>query len=308
MEEADVSRIDRRQFVGGLLAGAGAVVGARAAAAQAATANGGAWPIRSATDTVTLGNTGLRTSFLGIGTGVRGWMGQSNATRMGEQSFDRLIRHAYDRGIRLYDVADLYGTHTWLRRALADKPRDSYTIQSKIWFSDGGMPEPTRDARAAVDRFRQELGTDYLDTVLLHCTTSGNWTHELSTMRDQLDELKAEGVVRAHGTSCHSRPALDAGLASNWVDVQLARVNHAGHHLDGTPAEIAELLRTMRAAGKGVIGMKIYGEGRLKTVEEREQSLRFVLGQGCVDAIIIGMESPEQVDETMARIEGIVGG
>lgn len=265
-------------------------------------------PVRSPTEQVTLGKTGIKASFVGIGTGMRGWMRQSNHTRMGKEAFIALIRHAYDNGITFFDTADLYGTHPFLRDALKGIPREKIVIQSKIWFGPMGLPEPVTDARRALDRFRQELGTDYIDIMLLHCTTSPTWTDDLRPMLDALEEARQKKVIRAHGTSCHSLPALKTSQASPWVQVQLARINHRGTAMDGKPEEIAELLRQMRSAGKGVIGMKIFGEGRFLAPQEREESLRFVVAQRCVDNFIIGFEKPEQIDETLGMLKQILAG
>lgn len=265
-------------------------------------------PVRSPTERVTLGKTGIKASFVGIGTGMRGWMRQSNHTRMGKEAFIALIRHAYDNGITFFDTADLYGTHPFLRDALKGIPREKVVIQSKIWFGAMGLPEPVTDARSALDRFRQELGTDYIDIVLLHCTTSPTWTDDLRSMLDALEEARQKKIIRAHGTSCHSLPALKTSQASPWVQVQLARINHRGTAMDGKPEEIADLLRQMRAAGKGVIGMKIFGEGRFLSPQEREESLRFVVAQRCVDSFIIGFEKREQIDETLGMLKQILAG
>jgi aryl-alcohol dehydrogenase-like predicted oxidoreductase len=180
---------------------------------------------------------------------------------MGQEAFTRLARHAYDQGITFFDVADLYGTHPYLRTALKGIPREKVVIQSKIWWRPDGLPEHVTDAAAAIDRFRQELGTDYIDSVLLHCTIESTWMDDLRKMVEHLETAKQKGIVRAHGTSCHGIGALHISTGSPWVQVQLARINHKGSHMDGKPEEIAALLRGMRAAGKAVIGMKILGEG-----------------------------------------------
>ncbi len=292
----------RREFLGSVLAGAGGVLLDAVSEAQQKP------PVRSPTEQVTLGKTGIKASFVGIGTGMRGWMRQSNHTRMGKEAFIALIRHAYDNGITFFDAADLYGTHPFLRDALKGIPREKIVIQSKIWFGPMGLPEQVTDAKGAIDRFRQELGTDYIDSVLLHCTTSPTWTDDLRPMLDALEEARQKKLIRAHGTSSHSLPALKTSLASSWVQVQLARINHRGTAMDGKPEEIAELLRQMRAAGKGVIGMKIFGEGRFLTPQEREESLRFVVSQRCVDNFIIGFEKREQIDETLGMLKRILAG
>lgn len=265
-------------------------------------------PLRSPTQQVALGKTGIKASLVSIGTGMRGWMRQSNHTRMGKEAFIKLIRKAYERGINFFDVADLYGTHTFLRDALKGIPREKVVIQTKIWFHPLGLPEVVTDAKQALERFRKELDTDYIDIVMLHCTMSSKWTDEMRRMMDDLAEAKEKGIIKAHGTSSHSLPALQTSLASPWVDIQLARINHAGEKMDGKPEEIAQLLRDMRAKGKGVIGMKIFGEGTFRQKEQREASLRFVLTQKCVDIFVIGFEKPAEIDETLSMVETILKG
>jgi len=164
----------------------------------------------------------------------------------------------------------------------------------------------TTSAKEAVERFRKELGVDYIDSVLLHCTTEPDWTDKLRAMMDELAAEKEKGRIRAHGTSCHSLAAMQASAASPWVNVQFARINHKGVNMDGKPEEIAALLKQMRAAGKAVIGMKIFGEGKFQSLEEREASLRFVIGQRCMDAMIIGFEKPEQIDETLKQLAAVL--
>lgn len=298
-------RTNRREFVAATLAVAGLAPAVSRAAGTHDVGDGPA-PVTSPTQRVALGRTGITASFVGLGTGVHGSMRSSNATRMGQEAFTRLARHAYDQGINLFDVADLYGTHPFLRTALNGIPREKIVIESKIWWRPEGLPEHVTDATAALDRFRKELGTDYIDTVLLHCTVESTWMADLRPMVEQLENARQKGIVRAHGTSCHGIGALHISAGSPWVQVQLARVNHKGAHMDGKPEEIAALLRGMRAAGKGVIGMKIFGEGSFATPEDREASFRFVTGQKCVDAMVIGFEKPEQIDESLAMMRRVL--
>ncbi len=292
--------MDRREFVGAVALGAGALLTRPTTAAEDLP--------KSPVDQVKLGQAGTTGSFVGMGTGVHGWMGQSNATRMGVDKLSRIVRHAIERGVTLFDMADLYGVHPLMRQALAGAPRERLTLQSKVWFAARGMPAPTKDAVAAVERFLKELGVEYLDHVLLHTVSSGGWTTDLRPLMDQLETLRQRGLIRAHGLSAHSFAALRAAHESPWVQVQLARINHKRVLMDGDPPAIAAHLKAMRAAGKAVIGMKLFGEGRFKTAEEREASLRWVIEQRCCDAMIVGFEDPAHVDDTLAMVERILKG
>jgi aryl-alcohol dehydrogenase-like predicted oxidoreductase len=258
-------------------------------------------------ETVTLGKSGLKVSRFCLGTGVHGGNRQSNATRMGKEKYQALIQGAHERGIGLYDLADLYGTHPFVVPALKDIPRDRYGIVSKIWFRSGGIPDAERpDADIVVQRFLKEIGTDYIDLVLLHCVESGNWPTELRRQMEILAKLKEKGSIRAHGVSCHSIEALEAAANEPWVDSVHTRINPYGMSMDGPVDKVVPVLKKLHAAGKGVVGMKIIGEGRLRNDEEkRDASAQFVLGLGCVDVLNIGFEKVEEIDDFAARVRKV---
>jgi predicted aldo/keto reductase-like oxidoreductase len=295
-----MSRITRRDF----LSQSAAAVGAAAAGGLLARAAGQPRQLRSAADQVTLGRTGLKLSLLGMGTGSVGVKHSSNQVKLGQEGFTKLVRYAYDKGITYFDTADQYGSHIFLREALRGLPRDRLFIQSKTRATTADQ------ARADIQRFREELGTDYLDTLLMHCMQKGDWTTDFRPVMDALSEFKAKGWVKAVGVSCHGMDPLRTAVKTDWVDVDLARINPVGvkARMDGTPGEVVPCLRAMHDAGKGILGMKILGEGTFKTPEERLRSLRFVLGLGCVDAFVIGFEKPEQIDEIFQLIETALKG
>jgi len=256
---------------------------------------------------VTLGKSGLKVSRFCLGTGVHGGNRQSNATRMGKEKFEALIQGAHERGIALFDLADLYGTHPFLLPALRGIPRDRYGVVSKIWFRPGGIPDAERpDADVVVQRFLKEIGTDYLDLVLLHCVEAPNWPEQLRKQMDILAKLKDKGVIRAHGVSCHSIEALEAAAAEPWVDSVHTRINPYGMSMDGPVDKVVPVLQKLHAAGKGVVGMKIIGEGQLRNDEEKKDaSAKFVLGLGCVDVLNIGFEKVEEIDDFAARVRKV---
>jgi len=296
-------KIQRREFVkrsalglGGILAG---VPLARAAESKPA--------FFDPYETVPLGQTKLKVSRFCIGTGMHGGNRQSDHTRMGKQKLEALLQGAYDRGVRTFDMADLYGTHPYLVPALKGMPRDKYTIFTKIWFHPGGLPESERPATdVIVSRFLKEIGTDYLDLVLLHCVSSPKWPEELRARMDSLAQLKSKGIICAHGVSCHSLAALEAAAAEPWVDSVHARINPFGMSMDDKPDKVVPVLKKLHAAGKGVVGMKIIGEGRLgNDAEKRDESARFVLGLGCVDVLNIGFEKTEEIDDFAGRVRKV---
>jgi 1-deoxyxylulose-5-phosphate synthase len=261
--------------------------------------------LKGGADAVTLGRTGVTTSFLAFGTGMNGGNRSSDLTRLGQAEFTRILRRGLDEGVRFLDMADLYGTHPLVREAVRGVPRDRYTLLTKIWPNKEDWVTPSGGAREEVNRFRRELGTDTLDICLIHCMLNERWPEELARVRDELSKLKEEGAVRAVGVSCHDHGALRRAADLPWVDVILARVNHRGgaqFECDDTAEEIAKTLRRARANGKAVVGMKIFGAGKLTRPEDREASLRYVLGNGLVDAMTIGMTAPGQVDDNLRAL------
>ncbi len=258
-------------------------------------------------ETVGLGQTKLKLSRFCLGTGMSGSNRQSNHTRMGKQKLEALLQGGYDRGIRVFDLADLYGTHPYLLPALKGIPRDKYAIITKVWLHPGGLPEAERPgAEVAVNRFLKEIGTDYLDLVLLHCMSSPKWPEEQRQHMDGLARLKDKGIIRAHGVSCHSIAALEAAATEPWVDSVHARINPYGMSMDDKPEKVVPVLKKLHAAGKGVVGMKIIGEGKLRNdAEKRDESARFVLGLGCVDVLNIGFEKVEEIDDFAGRVRKV---
>jgi len=248
----------------------------------------------AASDMVILGKTGIRTSRLAMGTGTVGSGHHSNQTALGLKGLSDLLLNGYDRGLRFFDSADAYGSHPHVAEALKHVPRDKITILTKTWARD------PKTARADLDRFRRELGTDTIDICLMHCLTEGDWTERYKGVMDVLSEAKEKGTIRAHGCSCHSIEALRAAAKSPWVEVDLARINPIGSHMDGSPQEVVSVLKEMKAAGKGVIGMKILGQGDLHG--RVDDALRYALSLGVLDAFTIGAESRTEQEDLIRRV------
>jgi aryl-alcohol dehydrogenase-like predicted oxidoreductase len=259
---------------------------------------------------IKLGNSGLETTLLGVGTGVHAGNRTCFLTKQDRQKSLDLLQHAYDKGIRYFDFADTYGTHGLMKEALTNMDREKLTLTSKIWYRKGGIPEPERpDADVVVERFRKELNTDYIDLVQIHCMVNHDWTESMKPQMDILENLKAKGIIRAHGVSVHSLDAMKAALKSPWVDVIHARINPYGIAMDKPdPAEVVEVIHQLHESGKGVIGMKLVGNGKLRNDSKKiDNSLRFVLGLGSVDMMIVGFEEIEQIDNYLVRMETALG-
>jgi len=296
--------ITRRQFVTTTLAaGAGSVLlGKTAFGFPVKTAPSFADPFQM----VTLGKSGIKSTLLGMGTGFSGYNRSSNITRAGVA--ESIIRQAYEKGIRFFDCADSYGTHPFTAAALKGVPRESYTLSTKMWVGPGGIPDTDRpDADIVIDRFRKELKTDYLDMVQIHCMTDSKWTDKQKKQMDILETLKAKKIIGAHGVSVHSLEAMEAAADSPWVDVIHVRINPFGEVMDKRDAAaVIPVIEKLHKAGKGVIGMKLIGNGNFKNDSEKiDASLKYVLGLGTVNMIIVGFELPEQIDNYIARIRKV---
>jgi 1-deoxyxylulose-5-phosphate synthase len=294
-----MDRLNRREFVEKALSSAAAAgalaVGAGALADDKKPAK--------LTDMVKLGKTGIRTSLLGIGTGMNGVGHASNQTRLGHDKFNDLMWAAYDQGIRFFDLADQYGSMPYFNLALKKFDRSKIVIQTK---SNNRTPE---GIRADVYRSLKETGTDYFDTLLIHCVMEADWNVKYRGIMDVLEEFKQKKIIRAHGVSCHSLEALQAAAAEPWVDVDLARFNPWGKYMDTLKGEpeatnsdlVKPVLVKMRKAGKGVIGMKIMAQGDVVKMGDKmalaRESLRHALSTGAVDMMVIGFESPQQIAE-----------
>jgi aryl-alcohol dehydrogenase-like predicted oxidoreductase len=287
-------RIDRRTFVKAVAAaGAGAAVvpGSLDAPlfAQSFVARK-----KSAVDRVKLGHTGIEVSRVAMGSGTRGWMHQSDQTRMGPTQLTTLLRYGFDHGLTFWEAADQYGSHPFLAAALKGVDRSKVTILSKTTARDAvGI---ARD----VERFRRELQTDYIDILLLHAVTDADWTQHMKGAMDALSEAKQKKLIRAHGLSCHSIRALRAAAEAPWVDVGLSRINPAGIAMDEKPSVVIPVLEKMKGAGKGVLGMKIFGQGELS--DEPDRALRHAAQLECLDAFTIGFMSSKQVDDVIRRV------
>lgn len=250
---------------------------------------------RYAYDKVTLGPDGLRPSRLAMGTGTSGFRGASNQTRkLGVQGLTDLYRFGADNGLTFWDTADAYGSHPHLRNALQHIPREQVVIMTK------STSKTAKGMRDDIERFRRELGTDYIDLLLLHAVREEDWPVQRRGAMDVIDEYRQKGIVKSRGISCHSLPALRQVHKQEFIDVDLARVNAIGARMDADPATVIEELCKIKAAGKGVIGMKILGEGVLR--DRVGEALQHALALDCIDCFTIGAENRSELADLIRRV------
>jgi len=257
-------------------------------------------------DQIKLGKTGLVIPRLALGTGSHGGNQSSDMTRMGVENWVKIARYAQERGVTFYDAADLYGSHQNVKEILKEVPREKATLLTKIWTRPEKWNQDTPEK--TIDRFRTETGSDYFDILLLHCMTNGKWQEERKPYIEALSVAKQKGIVKTVGLSCHSFDALKIAAEDPWVDVILARINPEGVIMDASPEEVMAVLQKAHDSGKGIIGMKIYGEGRFTEEAQREKSLQYAIGSKNIDCMTIGVTTIEQIDENVNRIMRIVKG
>jgi predicted aldo/keto reductase-like oxidoreductase len=277
--------------------------------------NAEAAPGGAAADWVPLGRkTKVKIPRLGMGTGTVNGKTQRD---LGQEGFNALVKHAYDRGVRYIDTADNYKTHEFVREAIrANKlPRENIFIQTKLPL----RAETTADPMKTIDRYRKELGVDYIDSLLIHCATKASWVVDQKALMDAFDEAQAKGWIRTKGCSCHGLTALREATKSDWMEVQLARVNPQGvfvdgdhptnpHFREGKVAEAMKEIKAMHDKGRGIIGMKIIGEGAFTNPEDREKAVRYAMTCGFVDAVVIGFKNNAEIDEAVERINRALSG
>ncbi len=248
-----------------------------------------------ASDRIKLGPKGVELSRLAMGTGTNGSGGSSNQTKkMGVKGMSELLKAAYDNGVTFWDSADQYGSHPHIREGFKSVPREKVTLLSKTHANTA------KEMREQLDRFRRELNTDYIDILLLHCMLDKDWNERKRGAMDVISEAQQKGIVRTKGVSCHTIEALRTSAREPWVEVQLARINPAQVAMDADPKTVISVLREMKAAGKGVIGMKILGAGRLR--DKADECLQFALSLDCVDCFTIGSESRAEMEDLTRKI------
>ena len=251
-----------------------------------------AWPaqVRRASDVIELGPAKVRVSRLALGTGTIGGGHSSNQMRkLGADGVADVWWNAYANGVFFWDTADQYGSHAAVKAALNLKkmPREKVTVLTKSSARDAA------DMKTSLDRYLQEMGTDYIDIVLMHSRMSPKWDELDKGVMDVLSEAKQAKKVRAVGISCHSVAAMGVAAKSPWLDVCLCRLNYAGIRMDDTVETVAPAMAAMRAAGKGVMAMKVLGEGQLR--DKLEDALRYAVNKAPIDAFTVGIESRDDL-------------
>ena len=253
---------------------------------------------KTASDQVVLGSTGIRVSRLAMGGGTTGTGGRSAQSSLGVEAFSKLLGYGHEQqGITFFETADAYGTHPHVAEAIRRVGRENVVVLTKT------TSETAEGVEADLERFREELGIDTIDIVLLHLKTRSDWTTRCEDAMNVLARAKQGGAIRAHGVSCHSLEALRVAAKEPWVDIDLARVNPAGVVMDSDPNTVISVLREMKAAGKGVIGMKILGEGRL--ANQLDTAIKHAVDLDAIDAFTIGFTSQSQLDEVVGKIAAV---
>jgi len=289
-----MAHFSRRAFLKtGLAAGALAVSGAASSTARRG----------SATDVVTLGRSGVKVTRLAFGTGSFSGRVQRN---LGQDGFTRLVRHAYDSGIRFFETAESYGDmHRMLAVALKGIPRDTYQIMSKVTTRAGVDP------RQKFDELRRLAGTEYFDIMLLHWQHTATWPTDSARWQDGILEAQSRKVVVGRGASVHGLPALRRVPGNEWLDVAMIRVNHTGKSMDaedyatqglGNVPEVVSHVHAVQERGMGVIAMKLAGEGTFGR-EDRRRAMRFAFRTAGVDCVTVGYKSPAEIDEAIENLD-----
>jgi len=265
---------------------------------------------RSATDWVTLGKSNVKVTRLAFGTGTFSGRVQRE---LGQAEFTRLVRYAYDRGIRFFETAESYhGMPEMLSIALKGVPRDTYKLMTKYSTPASGDPAPK------IDQFRRQLGTEYIDLLLLHCLRPPTWSADYQSLQDGFSEAKGKKAILGYGASVHGLPALRTFPGNQWLEIAMIRMNHNGTKMDtaeprdvDAPGKVDEVVahtKQVHAQGMGVISMKLCGEGRFTRAEDRDAAMKFAMNLGSVDSVTIGFKNTAEIDEAIERMSRVMNG
>jgi aryl-alcohol dehydrogenase-like predicted oxidoreductase len=276
-------------FAAGVLAGAGSVP-LRAARA-------------TATDSITLGRSGVKVTRLAFGTGSISGKVQRE---LGQDQFTRLVRYAYDHGIRFFETAESYGDmHRMLGVALKGIPRDSYQLMSKVTTRAGVNPQEK------IDELRKLANTEYFDIMLLHWQHTGTWPTDSIRWQEGIQEAEAKHAVVARGASVHGLPALRRVPGNKWLGVAMIRMNHTGKSMDaedyetsgpGNVSEVVAHVKQVRKEGMGVISMKLVGEGTFTKREDRQAAMKYAFQNAGVDCVTVGYKNTAEIDEAIENL------
>lgn len=297
-----MSKLSRRGFIGSVVGGVGIAAGGllllnKPSAQSQQPVDFTIDPtIKNPTDLVNLGQSGIKVSLVGIGTGSGGWAGSSDQTRLGQEEFTRQLRYAFDQGINFFDLADQYGSHPYFTKAMNGVERSKYVIQTKT------TSRRAQAARDDIDRFLKELNTDYIDSLIIHNVTEADWTTRFQEVMEVFTKAKKEGKIRAHGVTCHSFAALEAAAASDWVQINQVRWNSRESHMDNDVKTAGGLFEKMRRKGQGMIGMKVFGQGSLVRGDKAltpDDCYKFQIESGVVDAFVVGVQKIGHIDQLL---------
>jgi predicted aldo/keto reductase-like oxidoreductase len=275
--------------------------------AAAALLGAGSLPLKAtretATDWVTLGKSGVKVTRLAFGTGTLGGQVQRE---LGQDQFTRLVRYAYDRGIRFFETAESYGEmHKMLGVALAGIPRDSYRLMSKVTTHEGVDPQQK------IDELRRLANTEYFDVMLLHWQHTATWPTDSNRWQDGILEAQARHAVVGHGASVHGLPALRQCPENQWLQIAMIRMNQKGVKMDaedymtpglGNVAEVVTHVKQVRQKGMGVISMKLVGEGAFTTRDDRQASMRYAFRNAGVNCVTVGYKNTAEIDEAIENV------
>ncbi|MHC5054188.1 MAG: aldo/keto reductase [Planctomycetota bacterium] len=308
----------RREFIR-RAAGAAAVAAASARVAAAGEPRDRTGPAAGAIPVRPFGKTGKKLPILGYG-------GAALPTKWGNplSAEDRvkLVRYAYDRGVRFFDTAGNYMESQTLMGHGFKGIRRNVFLATKV---ETTMPS---EVRGAVEKSLKELQTDYLDLIQIHGTPGLEQMTVKRAMQihGELVKLKDERIVRMIGFTAHSYfdkalAMIDSGgfeqcmLAYGYLargDVQL--------HSPRMQKLCDECLSKAHDRGMAVVAMKVVGAGAMGAwsqyfVPQFDKSrlkglpggaIRYVLGDKRVDLLVVGMRLKHEVDANIMTIS--VGG
>jgi predicted aldo/keto reductase-like oxidoreductase len=201
----------------------------------------------------------------------------------------RVVRAAVDHGITFIDTATLYGTYEHIARGLKGWT-GTVTLATKTHAkTDRALAEKH------VETALRDLGRDHLDIMLCHCARNHFTEEEWGPTLEALLAARDKGLIRMVGLSSHSIAGVLDAVRHPEMDVVHPLINIQGMGIiDGGVEEMLAAIRQAHDAGMFVYAMKSLAGGNF--VPNREEALRFIFGAPGIDAAVVGMVTPLEVE------------
>jgi predicted aldo/keto reductase-like oxidoreductase len=324
-ERSESPDMKRRSFLkSGLAAAGGAVLGlgiVGTGRAEAAVARRKRIRVGDAIPTRKFGNTGHTLPVLGMGGSalVGMWAGAYGVELGDVEQRAQMVRAAYDKGVRYFDTARVYGESERVMGMGLVEVRENVYLATKV-----ANPDPAK-TRESVETSLRELGTDYVDCVQIH-SPAIEWAGVDGAMRihAELEKLKAEGLTRFIGLTTHvAFERVLSMISTGGFDQVLLAYGYFRKGMDQMLSDRNIEFRNMCLAeaherGMAIVAMKVLGANIMshnapnivpdydaaKLERIPAAAIRWVLQDQRVSMLNIGVSVPGDLEANITTLTG----